>query len=217
MRQIIYYLPLLVGTLCGFGIAQADDIEFYPQLQNFKKACRLELDGIKNHDKYALLEAGDIFEEVGAENYTFESISCENGELKAPIIQFNEDYCNAVIDNGFEIVGMRNLASMRSRPADVLMAGYTISPGASASFKDYASGHAEILIICEEDAPLSIDLLWDADHSGELDVFSPLPMEVEYNYSLWYYYLDFDPENTLFEIKIENPNQRDVSFVIAMQ
>lgn len=209
MRSLKISSALFI-LLCLFGFAEFAnaEINLTPQLNNFKKACLLEREGIRNKDKYALLEAGDLFEAIGAEEFYFDDTRCNPNALSASVIQFNEEYCNAVVDNDCGIVIMETLHPMRGMDQEVAIASFSIAPGEISTFSSTGSDEGGILVISEDNAPLKVDITMDN---------STFTLDSELDKTVHGGILKFPADDTIFSINVENLSDRKISFVIAVQ
>lgn len=206
-RVIITALMLLIGTsLCvevRGGTKISEDLEL------LKKAALLERQAVREKNQYALIDAIETYGKLSIDPLMAETVEeTASGVLGEPVWQFNEKYCEYLLDTDFEVVKLKDLSAMRGFPT-IMGRSYTLAPGSSAAIMLEGMGECEMLVVTEDNSTLNVVV------SSDSGVF---PVETEEDGTVcWSIFSLPQDEIVPVKIKFENPSDKNVSFVIGIK
>lgn len=203
MKKLI--VVLLLSVICGNSYA----FVLSDNMLKFRQACLQLREGLAKHDKYILMDASEAFkaiETVPFEEYELLSQSPQKA-LGKPIMQFNDSYCDELVKNGFNLIELDDLTAMRGA-MELQTLGASIAAGGKVSFKSSGCENCSLMVVSEDNRKLKVTL---TANGVEQPVVSENDGTV--NWVNW----TLPEELTEFSFTVENPSDKTVSFVIAVE
>lgn len=202
------FLPFLVASA---QTAPNVDIPLDEAMLKYKDACLTERKAAKDKNQVAMMKAHKLFKGIKTGPFKYSVVSeTPKGALGKPVMEFTPEYCEHLIKNQYSIVPLDTLGAMRDVPrlSQLLTDNFSLQPNSAVTISIRARGNCAMLVISEDDMPLNI--------SSEIDG-EPLVFNSEeggtVNWSTWTLPKTFRE----VEFTISNPNDRQVSFAIAVQ
>lgn len=139
----ILIVAAIIAAACG-NLMAADEQQ---PVDRFADACILMHDAMQNKDRYALMDAREIFSSVKAD--LFEDYEVVSGKVEKPDIQLNEAYCDTLLMHGFELIRLKELSGLRGNdePAKVQQFALQLKPGAEITLRYYSANRCALAIV----------------------------------------------------------------------
>ena len=214
--NIFAKLSILVAVVLSAPVAVAQladgsEESLDPKMSQFKEACLTERKAAAEKSQLAMMKAHKLFKGIKTEPFKYEVVSETPKEsLGKAVMEFTPEYCEYLIKNQYSIVPMDSLDAMRETPdaCDVMTDSFSLQPNSGVAISIRARGKCAMLVISEDGMPLTVSssidgnpLMFNTENDGTV------------NWKTW----ELPRTFRNMEFKIENPNDRTVSFVIAVQ
>ncbi|MDE6683450.1 MAG: hypothetical protein K2J87_08500 [Muribaculaceae bacterium] len=206
-RIILTALMLLIGIFLSIELRGENKIA--EELELLKKAALLERQAVREKNQYALIDAIETYGKLSIDPLMAETVEeTASGALGEPVWQFNEKYCEYLLDTDFEVVKLKDLSAMRGFPT-IMGRSYSLAPGSSASIMLEGMGECQMLVVSEDNSKLNVGVSYDS---------MAFPVETEEDGTVsWSIFNLPQDEIVPVKIKIENPSDKSVSFVIGIK
>ncbi|MDE6409846.1 MAG: hypothetical protein K2K81_06345 [Muribaculaceae bacterium] len=206
-RIILTALMLLIGIFLSIEVRGENKIA--EELELLKKAALLERQAVREKNQYALIDAIETYGKLSIDPLMAETVEeTASGALGEPVWQFNEKYCEYLLDTDFEVVKLKDLSAMRGFPT-IMGRSYSLAPGSSASIMLEGMGECQMLVVSEDNSKLNVGVSYDS---------MAFPVETEEDGTVsWSIFNLPQDEIVPVKIKIENPSDKSVSFVIGIK
>lgn len=203
------FLPavMALGTF-GWASATTAADELSDDLKNFIKGANLMMEGINNKDEKALTQAADFFGCIDCNPLeNFQLTERNSGDLTKPVVQFNDQYCDKVRANKFNIIEMDPVEMTRSLFPNV----YIHHSG--------VNGGGELTYSLDDDAEGSTTFCVAASHPSALQCevrCGDSKMTLQPDEKGYVSLATMDIDSSPIYITITNPTENPISYTIAI-
>lgn len=206
MKRFAVYALTAFLELGGFTASAAT---LPDEIDSFRQASVLMLDGIKNHDRAALADASEIFSTIDAEEMTDVEVTASSPDALAnPLVQFNGEYCDIVRQNDFILVQLDQLDAMRALGSGLSKVSRDIAPGADATLTFEGIDEMAVLLVSATPGALKCDI--KVNDSTDVEVTSD-PDGIS-SHAVW----DNGSDVLPISVNIRNVSDKPVSFALVM-
>ncbi|MBD5189784.1 MAG: hypothetical protein HDS95_05840 [Bacteroidales bacterium] len=206
-RMILTASMLLTGaSLC---VEAYGETKISEELELLKKAALLERQAVREKNQYAIIDAIETYGKLSIDPLIAKTVEeTVTGALGEPVWQFNEKYCEYLLDTDFEVVKLKDLSAMRGFPT-IMGRSYSLAPGSSATVMLEGMGECEILVVTEDNSTMNVSVSSDS---------GAFPVETEEEGTVSWSVISLPQDEIVpVNIKFENPSDKNVSFVIGIK
>lgn len=181
-------------------------------MQTFKEACLTERKALSTKSQLTMGKAQKLFLKLKTAPFKYKVVAeSQEGALSEPVMQFTSQYCEQLMRKSFSIVPLDTLHAMRADDvmhAQLLSENFSLEPNSSATISIRASGNCAMMVVSEDGLPVRI--------SSSVDN-TPLNFNSDENGTVCWQTWTLPKVKREMEFKLENPNDKAVSFTIAVQ
>ena len=208
MKKLLLIL-LSAASVCA---AQAPTSELSETMTTYRDGCLKMLEALRQQDKFSMYEAKELFARVDID---WLKVPLRDPAMEAdadkPDIWFCTEYADRLLRNNFEFIRVDEASPLRTfATADLLVLHQTVRPGKSLEYAvPDVSGHCEAMLLAASGDGLLLSVTDSGNgrtyegHTDRSTACSSVVWEMS------------APEREII-LKVENPSDEAVSFVLAI-
>ena len=212
IKTTILFLLSLPALFINAQTAETGKQALNEVMQTFKEACLTERKALAGKNQLTMGKAQKLFLKLKSAPFKYKVVSeSHDNALGKPVMQFTAQYCEQLMRKSFSIVPLDTLHAMRADDvmrAQLLNENFSLEPNCSATISIKASGNCSMVVISEDGLPIKV--------SSSIDG-SPLSFNCEEDGTVYWQTWTLPKVKREMEFKLENPNDKTVSFTIAVQ